>query len=59
MGPVALVAHNVVEGRVTTVGLQLAQPDPVPPKTVLGRIQAAGRLARMRLRHVTLRRPKP
>jgi cell volume regulation protein A len=27
IGPIALLAHKVKEGRVTTVGLQLAEPD--------------------------------
>jgi cell volume regulation protein A len=58
LGPVALVAHTVVEGAVATVGLQLAEPEPVRPRTALGRAQAAARLARMRLRN-SLRRPKP
>jgi cell volume regulation protein A len=59
LGPVVLVAHTVVEGSVTTVGLQLAEPDPVRPKTALGRGQAAARLARRRLRNAISRRPRP
>jgi cell volume regulation protein A len=55
VGPVALVVHTVADTRVTTVGLQLAEPDPVRPKTALGRAQAAARLARMRLRGMTRR----
>ena len=27
VGPIALLAHKVTQGRVTTVGLQLAEPD--------------------------------
>jgi hypothetical protein len=27
IGPIALLAHQVVKGKVTTVGLQLAKPD--------------------------------
>jgi cell volume regulation protein A len=50
LGAVALVAHTVVDGRVTTVGLQLAEPDPVRPKTVLGRVRAVLRFVRMKLR---------
>jgi cell volume regulation protein A len=30
LGPVVLVAHTVTDGRVATVGLQLAEADPVP-----------------------------
>ena len=59
LGPVALVAHTVVEGSVTMVGLQLAEPEPVRPKTALGRALAILRLARMRLRNAISRRPKP
>jgi cell volume regulation protein A len=59
LGPVALVAHTVVKGSVATVGLQLAEPEPVRPRTAFGRAQAMGRLARMRLRNVISRRPKP
>ena len=59
LGPVSLVAHTVVEGSVTTVGLQLAEAEPVRPKTALGRAQARLRLARRRLRNSISRRPKP
>jgi len=31
IGPIALIAHTVAGGRVTGVGLQLAEPDPAPP----------------------------
>ena len=30
LGPVKLVAHTVTDDRVVTVGLQLAEPEPVP-----------------------------
>jgi cell volume regulation protein A len=30
LGPIALLAHHVAGGRVTTVGLRLAEPDPEP-----------------------------
>jgi potassium/hydrogen antiporter len=59
LGDVALVAHTVTEGAVTTVGLQLAAPEPVRPRTALGRAQAAVRLARRRLRNVISRRRTP
>ena len=55
IGPVALVAHTVAEGRVTMVGLQLAEPDPVRPKTALGRFLAVLRYARRRLRNLMRR----
>jgi cell volume regulation protein A len=50
LGSVALVAHTVTNGKVTTVGLQLAEPDPVRPKTALSRVRAALRYIRMKLR---------
>lgn len=59
LGPVAVVAHTVVDSRVTVVGLQLAEPDPVRPKTALGRAQAMARLTRMRVRSAIWRRQKP
>ena len=55
LGQVALVAHTVIEGAVTMVGLQLAEPEPLQPKTALGRALAMGRLARMRLRNIRKR----
>ena len=35
LGPIALLAHTVEDGRVTTVGLRLAEPE--PPETWAGR----------------------
>lgn len=55
LGQVVLVAHTVLENRVVTVGLQLAEPDPVRPKTALGRAIAIARLTRRRLRAMTRR----
>ncbi|MGE0061612.1 MAG: potassium/proton antiporter [Xanthobacteraceae bacterium] len=40
-GEVALVAHKVSGGKVTTVGLRLDEPDPAPPQNLVGRIKAA------------------
>jgi hypothetical protein len=40
-GEVALVAHKVAGGKVTTVGLRLDEPDPTPPQNLVGRIKAA------------------
>ncbi|HEV2955436.1 MAG TPA: potassium/proton antiporter [Xanthobacteraceae bacterium] len=52
LGAVALIAHAVADGRVTTVGLQLAEPDPMPPprRRRLRRFRAALRRARAQLR---------
>jgi cell volume regulation protein A len=48
LGPVALVAHTVTDGRVVTVGLQLAEPDPVP-RSWRDRVRILGRRAWRRL----------
>jgi potassium/hydrogen antiporter len=52
LGTVALIAHAVADGKVTTVGLQLAEPDPMPPpaRRRLRRFKAALRRARAQLR---------
>src|SRR5262249_4452861 len=42
LGPIALLAHRVVAGRVTSVGLRLAE-DEEPPTTVSGRLKKAAR----------------
>ncbi|MDP2409181.1 MAG: potassium/proton antiporter [Pseudolabrys sp.] len=47
LGPVALLAHKVENGRVTTVGLRLAEPE--TPNTWNGRMVALGRSARKSL----------
>jgi potassium/hydrogen antiporter len=42
--PIALVAHKVATGRVVTVGLRLAEPEPpARPASLLGRLNAAVR----------------
>ena len=41
VGPIALLAHKVDGGKVTTVGLQLAEPDEPEPATWRGRLKAA------------------
>jgi cell volume regulation protein A len=40
LGPIALLAHKVEGGRVTTVGLRLAEPE--APTTWGGRVKALG-----------------
>jgi cell volume regulation protein A len=49
LGPVALVAHTVTDGRVVMVGLQLAEPEPVA-RTPWDRIRIRSRRALRRLR---------
>jgi cell volume regulation protein A len=44
LGPVVLVAHTVTDGRVVTVGLQLAEPEPVA-RTLWDRVRIRGRRA--------------
>jgi cell volume regulation protein A len=56
LGPMAVAAHTVTEGRVVMVGLQLAEPEPVP-RTTLDRIKAELRRQGRRLR-ARLRPPK-
>jgi cell volume regulation protein A len=46
IGPIVLIAHKVTAGRVSQVGLQLAEPDPLPapaPRGTLGALRALGR----------------
>ena len=50
LGTIALVAHTVADGRVTTVGLQLAEPDPAAPTTRMHRIKQKIRRAIAALR---------
>jgi cell volume regulation protein A len=55
LGPVVLVAHTVTDGRVVTVGLQLAAPEPVPrtlPEKVMVRGRRLARRLWARLRRV-------
>jgi cell volume regulation protein A len=42
LGPVKLVAHTVTDDRVVTVGLQLAEPEPVP-RTLADKLRIRGR----------------
>ncbi|HEY1542404.1 MAG TPA: potassium/proton antiporter [Xanthobacteraceae bacterium] len=35
IGPIRLIVHKVVDGRATSIGLQLDEPDPVTPETLL------------------------
>jgi len=48
LGPVKLVAHTVTGDRVVTVGLQLAEPEPVP-RTFIEKITIRGRRLLRRL----------
>jgi cell volume regulation protein A len=45
LGAITLVVQKVVNGRATSVGLQLAEPDPVvdAPKTTLGKLKRRAR----------------
>ena len=56
LGPMVLVAHTVTDGKVTTVGLQLAEPEPVA-RTPFERIKAELRRQFRRMR-TRFRRPK-
>ncbi|HEY1544939.1 MAG TPA: hypothetical protein VGG01_21280, partial [Xanthobacteraceae bacterium] len=35
IGPIRLIVHKVVDGRASSIGLQLDEPDPVTPETLL------------------------
>ncbi|MBM3526705.1 MAG: potassium/proton antiporter [Alphaproteobacteria bacterium] len=48
LGPVALVVHTLTDGRVATVGLQLAEPEPVA-RTMTDKIRVLSRRAFRRL----------
>jgi cell volume regulation protein A len=50
VGPIALVAHQVASGNVTTVGLRLAEPDPVAARSLKKRIVRALRRISARFR---------
>lgn len=52
LGTIALLAHKVVDGHVVSVGLRLADPDPVvaPPRGLMVRLRRAMRRARTLMR---------
>ena len=44
LGPIALVAHRVADGRVTSVGLRLAEDEEEEaPTTFMGRLKSIAR----------------
>jgi hypothetical protein len=49
LGTVALIAHTVEKDQVVTVGLQLAEPDPMVARTRLSRASQTVREAAKRL----------
>jgi cell volume regulation protein A len=57
LGPVVLVAHTVTDGRVVMVGLQLAEPEPVP-RTLWDKVRILGR-RNLRQMWARLRRSGP
>ncbi len=50
LGPIALLAHKVAKGRVTMIGLRLAEPEPETPKTPQMRALALLRRAKKIIR---------
>jgi hypothetical protein len=42
LGPIALLAHRVSKGRVTSVGLRLPEDDE-PPATIVGKVKKTAR----------------
>jgi hypothetical protein len=47
LGPITLVVQRVADGRATSIGLQLAEPDPVDetPRKLLARLRRRVRAA--------------
>ncbi|HLH91181.1 MAG TPA: potassium/proton antiporter [Xanthobacteraceae bacterium] len=43
IGPIKLVVQKIVDGKAATIGLQLAEPDPVTPETVLANLKRRAR----------------
>jgi cell volume regulation protein A len=51
LGPITLVVQKVADGRAVTIGLQLAEPDPVEaPRTLLARLKRRARAWRRSIR---------
>ena len=42
IGPIKLVVQKIVDGKAATIGLQLAEPDPVTPETLFANLEAGG-----------------
>ena len=49
LGPIALLAQKVTNGRVVTVGLRLAEDDEVPAATLAGRAKKMAKRVMARL----------
>jgi len=43
LGPIALLVHRVTDGRVTSVGLRLAEEEEQAPATFMGRLRSIAR----------------
>jgi NhaP-type Na+/H+ and K+/H+ antiporter len=51
LGPITLVVQKVADGRAVTIGLQLAEPDPVEaPRALLARLKRRARAWRRSIR---------
>ena len=59
IGPIRLVVQKVVDGKAATIGLQLAEPDPVTPATVLANLKQRGRAILRLMRRATRVRTRP
>jgi cell volume regulation protein A len=59
IGPIKLVVQKIVDGRAATIGLQLAEPDPVTPETLLANLRRRGRAVLRVMRRATRVRTRP
>jgi hypothetical protein len=59
IGSIKLVVQKIVDGKAATIGLQLAEPDPVTPETVLANLKRRGRAILRLMRRATRVRMRP
>ena len=59
IGPIKLVVQKIVDGRAATIGLQLAEPDPVTPETLLANLKRRARALLRLMRRATRVRLRP
>jgi len=59
IGPIRLVVQKVVDGKAATIGLQLAEPDPVTPETLLANLKRRGRAILRLIRRAIRIRTRP
>jgi cell volume regulation protein A len=57
IGPIRLVVQKIVDGKAATIGLQLAEPDPVTRETLMTSAKQQGRAVLRFMRRAVRRRP--